>query len=317
MRALTLTITPALAGRNVHSLLKNELQLSETHIRRLKLRETGITLDGRRAFTSHIAQEGQVLTAEIGDTEPSSLQPIPLALDIVYEDEDLLILNKTANLNVQPTQVPGLPTVENALAAYFRDGSVAHTVSRLDKGTSGLMTVAKSAYMHEALKRLLHTPHFRREYRGIAMGTVTPPTGKIEGGIGFAENSHFERTVRADGAPSLTGYETLYGNGTYTLLRLIPFTGRTHQLRVHLKHIGHPLAGDWLYGIEDKALLPRPALHSYELWLTHPLTGKQLHFIAPVPEDMRRLLPEEAFQILPQVRTDDLLCIAPDGADVL
>lgn len=305
MRTLSITISPEQADRNVHSLLKNELALSESHIRRLKLRETGITLNGIRAFTSHTVREGDILTAEIGDTEPSTLTPIPHPLDIVYEDEDLLILNKQANLNVQPTQKPGIPTVENALAAYLTDGAVAHTVSRLDKGTSGLMTVAKNSFTHEALKRLLHTPSFRREYRGIAMGTVAPDHGTVEGPIGFAEGSHFERTVRPDGAPSLTGYEVLYRSGQYTLLRLIPYTGRTHQLRVHMKHLGYPLAGDWLYGIEDKALIPRPALHSYELWLTHPLSGKELHFIAPVPEDMLALLPEEAFSVLPCLLGDD------------
>ena len=96
--------------------------------------------------------------------------------------------------------------------------------------------------------------------------------------------------MRADGLQSLTEYETLQVSGRFTLLRLRPQTGRTHQLRVHMAYLGHPLAGDWLYGMEDKALIARPALHSYELWFTQPVTGQELHFTAPIPQDMQRLM---------------------------
>lgn len=105
-----------------------------------------------------------------------------------------------------------------------------------------------------------------------------------------AEGSIIRRCVRVDGLPSLTEYETLQVSGRFTLLRLHPQTGRTHQLRVHMAYLGHPLAGDWLYGTEDKTLIARPALHSYELWFTQPVTGQELHFTAPIPQDMQRLM---------------------------
>ena len=144
--------------------------------------------------------------------------------------------------------------------------------------------------MHDRLRRALHSSDLRREYRAVAVGRVEPPCGVIDAPIGRAEGSIIRRCVRADGLPSLTEYETLQVNDRFTLLRLRPQTGRTHQLRVHMAYLGHPLAGDWLYGTEDKTLIARPALHSYELWFTQPVTGQKLHFTAPIPQDMQRLM---------------------------
>ena len=123
-----------------------------------------------------------------------------------------------------------------------------------------------------------------------AVVRVTPPRGVIDAPIARAEGSLVKRCVAPDGLPSRTEYEVLSYHGELTLLRLAPRTGRTHQLRVHMASLGHPLAGDWLYGTEDRALIARPALHSYALWFTHPLTHAVLHFTAPLPEDMERLI---------------------------
>ncbi len=291
MRTLTLTIDEHLAGRTVKSLLAQELRMSESLIRRVKLRETGILLNGVRAFTTACVRAGDVLTAEIGDA-PDAPRPHPMAapLAVLYEDADILILNKPAGLAVhQSTRDPEELTLENALAAYLPPDCIPHPVSRLDRGTTGIITFAKNGYMHELLRRMLHTPGFRREYRGVAAGAVEPPRGAVTLPIGLAEGSTYQRAVRPDGAPSRTEYETLARSGGFTLLRLIPCTGRTHQLRVHMAALGFPLAGDWLYGARDPRIA-RPALHSAELWLTHPLTGTALHLTAPLPEDMAALL---------------------------
>ena len=213
------------------------------------------------------------------------------APDIVYEDEDLLVLNKPAGVAMHPkADGTGAPSLAAMLTGYLGEGSVPHFVSRLDKGTSGLLIAAKSGYVHDRLARALHSDALRREYRGIAVGQVAPPCGVIDAPIGRADGSIIRRCVRADGLPSVTEYETLQTTERFTLLRLRPQTGRTHQLRVHMAHLGYPLAGDWLYGTEDKGLIARPALHSCELTFTQPVTGQELHFTAPLPEDMARLL---------------------------
>ena len=201
------------------------------------------------------------------------------------------MLNKPAGVAMHPKSGDAsAPSLAAMLTNYLGEGSVPHFVSRLDRGTSGLLIAAKNGYVHDRLRRALHSSDLRREYRAVAVGRVEPPCGVIDAPIGRAEGSIIRRCVRADGLPSLTEYETLQVNDRFTLLRLRPQTGRTHQLRVHMAYLGHPLAGDWLYGTEDKTLIARPALHSYELWFTQPVTGLELHFTAPIPQDMQRLM---------------------------
>ena len=295
MRTLTRTISEAEAGRTVESVLTTELALSKSLIRRLKRRETGILLNGARAYTTARVQAGDVLAAEIGDAAASAVRPIGMPLAIAYEDEDLLVIDKPAGLAVHPTQNPDEATLEHALAAYLRPGETSHPVSRLDRGTTGLMAVAKNGYMHELLRRQLHTDAYSREYRGVCVGELSPPAGRIDLPIGFAEGSRYRRAVAPDGAPSSTGYETLAAwpapEGTLSLLRLLPHTGRTHQLRVHLSAAGHPLLGDWLYGTEAPERIARPALHSAALRFVHPLTGAVIDLSSPLPPDMAALLP--------------------------
>ena len=152
------------------------------------------------------------------------------------------------------------------------------------------MVVAKNGYMHQRCMVILHTEDFRREYRGVCDGVPQPTKGTIDLPISRQPDSLLKRRVDPEGLPSRTEYETLSVSHGRTLLRLRPITGRTHQLRLHMAAIGCPLTGDWLYGAEDKSLIARPALHSYELWLRHPLTDQLLHITAPLPEDMRCLL---------------------------
>ena len=154
------------------------------------------------------------------------------------------------------------------------------------------MVVAKSGYVHDLLRRSLHTPRFIREYRAVCIGCPEPGAGAIDAPIGRDESSTIARMVRPDGQSAVSHYEVLSSQNGLSLVKLLPETGRTHQLRVHMASIGHPLAGDWLYGTEDPDLIARPALHSYALTLTHPVTGEVLHLTAPLPEDMARLVAE-------------------------
>ena len=291
MRTLTYIASPADDGRTVLSLIKQELACSASHISRLKQREEGISLNGARCYVTARVNAGDVLSVEIGDLPDGHIVPMAFPLDVRYEDEDLLILNKPAGISVhQSTRDPGEITLENAICHYLGGRISPHPVSRLDRGTSGLIAFAKSGYIHERLRRMMHTSDYARVYLGISCGRVSPARGEILLPIGMAEGSTYQRAVCEGGQIARTEYETLASNDRFTLLRLIPHTGRTHQLRLHMAAVGYPLAGDWLYGAEDRALIARPALHSHQLTMTHPITGEPIRLTAELPEDMKRLI---------------------------
>ena len=277
----------------VKGILRGSLQLSYTLLKSLKWRENAILLNGQSVHVNAIVHAGDVVSVALSERTPREdlYCENTAAPNIVYEDEDLLVLNKPAGVAMHPkADDAAAPSLAVMLTGYLGEGSVPHFVSRLDKGTSGLLIAAKSGYVHDRLRRALHSSELRREYRAVAVGQVTPPRGVIDAPIGRADGSIIRRCVREDGLVSRTEYEVLQTTERFTLLRLRPETGRTHQLRVHMAYLGHPLAGDWLYGTEDKNLIARPALHSYELWFTQPVTGQEMHFTAPIPQDMQRLL---------------------------
>ncbi|MGI6013238.1 MAG: RluA family pseudouridine synthase [Oscillospiraceae bacterium] len=292
MRTLTLTVTEAQAGRSVKTLLRREFHMAESLIARVKLRETGLQLNGQRVYTNAIVQAGDILTAEVGDDDTGwEFFPMEAPLDILFEDEDLLILNKAAGMAVHGnTERNGDCTVANALAFYLGPGTRFHPVNRLDKGTSGVMAVAKSGYIHDRMRRQLHSKQFCRQYLAITEGIVTPPAGQITLSIARDPNSRIKRKISADGLPACTVYETVQTGKDWALLHLSLKTGRTHQIRLHCAAIGYPLVGDWLYGTEAPDKITRPALHSAELELVHPITGQQMAFSAPLPEDMAVLM---------------------------
>lgn len=297
MRILTYTVPPEENGHMVKGILRGDLHLSYTLLKSLKWRENAILLNGQSVHVNAIVHTGDVVSVALSERAPREdlYCEHTARLNIVYEDDDLLVLNKPAGVAMHPkADDASAPSLAAMLTGYLGEGSVPHFVSRLDKGTSGLLIAAKSGYVHDRLRRALHSDNLRREYRAVAVGAVTPDHGVIDAPIGRADGSIIRRCVRADGLPSLTEYETLQTSERFTLLRLRPQTGRTHQLRVHMAYLGYPLAGDWLYGTEDKNLIARPALHSYELWFTQPITGQELHFTAPIPQDMQRLLASDS-----------------------
>lgn len=294
MRLLTHTVTPQEAGLPVRTLLRRQLRISGSFLAKLKWRPGAITLNGIPVIVSTRTEAGDVLAADVSDLpgENPHIRPVAYPLDILWEDEDLLLLNKPAGIAIHPSALTEeTVTVAGAVCHYLRTGSF-HCVNRLDRGTTGVMAVAKTGYIHRLCMESLHTDSFLREYRGICLGAPQPLSGAIDLPISRDPDSLLRRTVDSMGLPARTLYETLLP-GELSLLRLLPQTGRTHQLRLHLSAVGHPLAGDWLYGTEDPALIPRPALHSYRLRLLHPVTRRWLDVTAPLPEDMRRLLPPD------------------------
>ena len=292
MPRLELEITEALDGRTVRSLLRGELGLSAGCVGRLKRAEGGITVGGVRVFTNAVLQTGDTLTVDLDAAErPTAVEPVPMELDIAFEDEHLLILNKAAPLAVIPSSFsPGEPTLAGGLAHYLGPGFSFHPVNRLDRGTTGLLAVAKTGCVHEWLQRQLHSGDFFRQYLAVCTGTPVPWEGTIELPIGRAPGSVIARQVDSGGQSALTEYRVLEAGGGFSLVELTPHTGRTHQLRVHMAALGCPLAGDWLYGTEEADLIPRPALHAARLELRHPVTGERLSLEASLPQDMKKIL---------------------------
>ena len=289
-RTLEYTVPPESEGKRVRAVLQGALGLSAGLVTRLKHRPGSVRINGDGARTIDLLHAGDRLSVDVGDAKESAFVPAGPRLDVAWEDEDIIIINKPAGMATHGRSDRREPTVGAMVAAYLGTSAPFHPVNRLDRGTTGLMCAAKTGYMHERLRRILHTDAFRREYLAICTGVPPEAEGKIDAPIArYNEEKRF--CVREDGAPSLTRYKVLLTWEGRSLLRVRPETGRTHQIRVHMASIGCPLLGDRLYGRLSREL-DRPALHSAALTLIHPLTGETVSVRAPLPEDMRALLPE-------------------------
>lgn len=286
------TIAPAEDGRMVRELLIRPLGLSNAMIRRLVQTE-GVRLDGAHPFLSTRVAAGQRLAVRLSSPETGMLRPIPLELDVVYEDADVLVVNKPPGLLVHPTRLSHVHTLAHGITYRFRQQAVqarVHPVHRLDRNTSGLVLIAKHSPAHRQLARQLISRELERTYVALVHGTVADLAGTVDAPIGrHAEDAHL-RTVRGDGAVARTHFRVVERYATATRVELELETGRTHQIRVHMAHLGHPLLGDAPYGGEATPLLQRQALHAHRLRFTHPLTRQPIVCEAPIPADLERLI---------------------------
>ena len=252
----------------------------------LKKTENGILLNGEWAYVGQSLKEGDHLEIHIIEEESSEqIVPSELPLDIVYEDEDLLIINKPADMPIHPSINNYDNTLANALMWYYQQKGetfVYRCINRLDRDTTGLLIVAKNMLSGGILSDMSKKREIHREYLAIAEGEV-PQEGVIDAPIARKEESVIERCVDFErGDRAVTHYWRLdYRNG-YSLVRLKLETGRTHQIRVHMKYLGHPLTGDYLYN-PDYRILDHQALHSWKLAFRHPVTGEQMQFKADPP----------------------------------
>ena len=294
MRILTHTVAAGEDGLTVRQLLRSLWHIDHSLLSRLKFR-SAITLNGAPVTVRAVARTGDLLCADVSDLpgENPHIQPVDFPLDVLYEDDDLLLLNKPAGIALHPAALTEESVTLAGAVAFYLHSDTFHAVNRLDRGTTGIMAVAKTGFVHARCMAQLHTPDFQRDYRAVCEGVPQPPEGDIDLPLGRAEGSLLRRQPDPAGQAAHTHYQVLETGQGRALLRLTPTTGRTHQLRVHMAAIGHPLTGDWLYGTEDRALIARPALHSYHLRMLHPVTGAVIDVTAPLPEDIQRLLKEE------------------------
>lgn len=294
MEELRHTVQPQEEGWRLGRILRASMQVSASQLKSARWNGR-IFLDGVPARADAQARAGQTLLLRLPDEAPL-YHPAPwdIPLTVPYEDESLLVVDKPAPMACQSSFRQPDNTLENALCAREGDppGYVYRPVNRLDKGTSGLMVVARSAHVQQLLQRQLHTPQLVREYLAVTQGAPTQEEGVIDLPIAKAEGATVRRCVSPAGKPAVTRFRVLRRCGGRALVLLRLETGRTHQIRVHLAALGCPIAGDFLYGQELACLPGRFALHSHRLALRHPLTGECLTLCSPLPPALAALLPE-------------------------
>ncbi len=274
------------------SFLKSK-EYSSQIITHLKRTDNGILLNNKWAHVHDKIHTDDTITIRLVETESSeNIVPTQLPLCIIYEDEDILVINKDADTPIHPSQGNYDNTLANAVAFYFQQKEEAYTyrcINRLDRDTTGLLILAKHMYSASILSNMVQRREIHREYLAIASGT-TPKEGTIIAPIARVDGSTIERCVdEKNGEYACTHYKTIVTKNSYSLVSLKLETGRTHQIRVHMKHIGHPLPGDFLYN-PDYSVISRQALHSHRLSFLHPITKKPLEFVAELPEDMSKIL---------------------------
>lgn len=256
-----------------------------------------ITVNGLEQNVRHSLQVGDEVVIYFPPEQPSEgLHPEDGPLAIIYEDEALIILNKPAGQSTIPSRDHPNGTVANAIAGKFvRDGlpATVHVVTRLDKDTSGLICIAKNRHIHHLLSEQMIATGFQRQYIAIVEGRIAVDHFIVDQPIGRKDGSIIERIVREDGQFARTDVQVLerFENKGSDLakIELVLHTGRTHQIRVHMKWAGHPIAGDDLYGGTHE-LIGRQALHCAEIGFTHPLTGEKVTFKSDMPPDMKSLM---------------------------
>ena len=267
---------------------------SYQNLTQLKKMPESILINGVWSYMRSPLACGDILTVHIRETDCSAhIPPVQLPLDIIYEDDDLLVVNKPAGMPIHPSLNNYKNSLANALMYYYKEQEkpfIFRCTNRLDRDTSGLTVIAKHLVSSSILSSMAVRHEIRREYLAIVRGSVTPPSGTINAPLARTGSSMIERKVDFEhGEHAVTHYKVLKKQNHHSLVSLILETGRTHQIRVHLQYLGFPLIGDYLYN-PDMEYIHRQALHSWKLSFTHPITGKAMHFEAPLPEDMQKVL---------------------------
>ena len=310
-RILTYTVQPEQEGMQLLDFLRSK-GFSRGILSSMKPDKSAIQLNGARGFGKSVLRAGDFLCIHIPETDSSeNILPVKMDLSILYEDEDILVINKKADMPVHPSIGNYDNTLANGIAWYFKEKGQAFVyrcINRLDRDTTGALILAKNPYSAAVLSAQMKQRQIRRTYLAIVQG-ITPERGTITAPIGRVEDSTIERQVDfINGERAVTHYERLAAycslDGqtfsqismtdsqetsvsqavTYSLIALHLETGRTHQIRVHMKHIGHPLPGDFLYN-PDYRIIHRQPLHSFQLEFAHPVTGENMCITAPVPRD--------------------------------
>ena len=258
----------------------------------LKQTEGGILCNGREVYLSQPLRKGDRMDLFLKEEVPEEIEPVELPFGIVYEDDDLMVVDKPADMPVHPSMKNHDNTLANAAAWYGRtkgDSFVYRCVNRQDRDTTGLLILAKHILSATGLYGQMRAREIRRTYLAIVKGMIREE-GTIDLPVGRKEDSAIERMIDLEhGERAVTHYRPVRQGKDWTLIECRLETGRTHQIRVHMSSFGHPLIGDFLYGSREEQM-PRQALHSWKLSFVHPIMGRPMEFVSPLPPDMQKYI---------------------------
>lgn len=267
---------------------------SGQNLAEIKRMPQSVLVNGEHYYMKQELNTGDHLSIHICETKCSEkIPPVQIPLDIVYEDEDIIVINKPAGMPIHPSLNNYTNSMANALAWYYQEQGkpfIFRCCNRLDRDTSGLTVVAKHLVSGNILSDMVRRRDIHREYLAIVRGHVSPEAGTINAPLARKPGTIIERTVDWEqGETAITHYRLVEERNGHSLVSLRLETGRTHQIRIHMKYLGYPLIGDYLYN-PDMEYIGRQALHSHRLSFTHPITGKPMEFTAPLPKDMEKVL---------------------------
>lgn len=271
----------------LRDILYKKLLLSHSLVVRLK-QQSRIKVNGNTARTNYRIRTGDVITIDMDFTEENKIIPEAIPLDIVYEDEDFLVVNKPPGMSTHPSRLGGTGTLANAVTYYWQTlgrNTLFRPINRLDRDTSGLVLVGNSQFAHQGI----FSQKIERKYIALVEGEPEKDTGIINQPIARLDEKMRQRIVREDGQSAVTHYQVIDKYPGYTLISLELKTGRTHQIRVHMSYIGHPICGDLLYGWASP-LIDRQALHAYSLSFVHPRSGREVNISIPLARDIQNVI---------------------------
>lgn len=271
-------------GKTIKQVLQDDYLMSRSLVSALKKTPDGIMVNGEKKYVNYILKDGDRLCVTFEETGSINIEPVCLPLDILYEDDFILAVNKPAHMAVHVSHGNVYDTLSNGVLYYLNQKGEEHTfhvATRLDKNTSGVVLIAKNSYAHDMLSRQLRNKTLRKEYLAVVCGKMNGK-GTVDAPIARETESIIKRCVRDDGDEAVTNYEVIATDGDYSLVKAEPETGRTHQIRVHMAYIGHSVAGDDMYGA--KAIPEnRHLLHAWRISFKHPLTREVLVIKAGIP----------------------------------
>ena len=290
---LIYTITNKDKYTNLKEVLKTRFEISDRLLLKLKKADK-IFLNGKNTFVNNLIQPNDIIQVYIDfEEDNSNIIATDMKLDILYEDDAYLIVNKPSGVPVHPSMEHYQDSLSNGIKSYFDKINLhkkIRPVNRIDKDTSGIVIFAKNEYIQECLIRQMKTNTFIKEYIAICQGIFETKSGTINAPISRKENSIIERCININGDTAITHYEVLKKepSANYSIVKCSLETGRTHQIRVHMQYMGHPLLSDTLYSVASP-LISRQALHSYYTSFIHPIKKEKVEYVAPIPNDMAKL----------------------------